>query len=221
MWNQSTSPLVEKSYMESNYFSIAIYHPLFPAICKAMLLQSHDSRDILLPQTCPDINSNHHQSLIWLKQLSHVKAGIFKYDIRQGDPFPLTFSFLGWSLILLTKAEEMGSLQGVRVAKGGPSISHLLFANNSFIFCNACIKEARGTKNLLKTTVIFQVNSLIFINLPSILVRGLAIRDANVLQRSSVWRLWTKMKSTLVIACPLKEIRIWALNLSQIKLKLE
>ena len=55
-------------------------------------------------------------------------------------------------------------------------------------FVMLALKKLEVLKIYWKTTVIFHSNLLIFINLPSILVRGLAIRDANVLQRSLVRR---------------------------------
>ena len=52
---------------------------------------------------------------------------------------------------MLTKAEEMGVIQGIRVARNASSISHLFFfADDCFIFCNAKLKEAREVKNLLE-----------------------------------------------------------------------
>lgn len=44
----------------------------------------------------------------------------------------------------------MGNIQGIRVARGATSISHLFFADDTFIFCNATPIEARETKNIVE-----------------------------------------------------------------------
>ena len=38
---------------------------------------------------------------------------------------------------MLNQAEARGELHGYRICRGAPSISHLLFANDSFLFVNA------------------------------------------------------------------------------------
>lgn len=35
---------------------------------------------------------------------------------------------------MLKKAEEEGNLNGIKVARGAPSISHLMFADDTLIF---------------------------------------------------------------------------------------
>ncbi|CAN1814975.1 Putative ribonuclease H protein At1g65750 [Linum perenne] len=70
--------------------------------------------------------------------------------LRQGCPLsPFLFLVCAEGLsALMRKAEVTGKLQGVRVCKGAPCISHLLFADDSFFFCRAEIDEARELKRV-------------------------------------------------------------------------
>lgn len=72
--------------------------------------------------------------------------------LRQGDLLsPYLFLLVAEGLShLLLDANSKGLLSGVRCANG-PSISHLLFANDSLIFCKADAKELVFLKSLLKT----------------------------------------------------------------------
>lgn len=73
--------------------------------------------------------------------------------LRQGDPLS-SYLFLicteGFSA-LLKKYESQGLLGGVRVARGAPRIFHMLFADDSYIFCKADTVEARRVCELLST----------------------------------------------------------------------
>lgn len=70
---------------------------------------------------------------------------------RQRDPLsPYLYIFgaevLSWMLI---KVESEGFIHGVKVARNAPSISHLYFADDSFLFCSAKVKEAREIKDIM------------------------------------------------------------------------
>ena len=57
--------------------------------------------------------------------------------LRQGDPLS-SYLFLLCAegfLALLEKSEHEGRLKGVVVCRSAPCISHLLFADNSLLFC--------------------------------------------------------------------------------------
>ena len=51
---------------------------------------------------------------------------------------------------MLKKAEAQNVIHGVRVYRGAPTVSHLLFANDSFLFFKAMEDERRALKDLLK-----------------------------------------------------------------------
>ena len=59
--------------------------------------------------------------------------------IRQGDPIsPYLFLFCSEGLSgVLRRATEVGSIHGYRICEAAPSISHLLFADDTIIFCGA------------------------------------------------------------------------------------
>ena len=59
--------------------------------------------------------------------------------LHQGDPFsPYLFllctkGFHG----LLKKAKDLGEIKGVSISHNGPKLTHLLFVDDSLIFCRA------------------------------------------------------------------------------------
>ena len=95
--------------------------------------------------------------------------------LRQGDPLsPYFFLFCAEGLTaLLRKAETNGIIRGVEASRGGPCISHLLFADDNLLFCRASVKEcqqvnsslnlyevASGQKiNIDKTSLFFSSNT--------------------------------------------------------------
>lgn len=56
--------------------------------------------------------------------------------LRQRDPLSQRLIILGAEVLshIFTKAEEIGSIQGVGVARNAPRISHLFFADDGFIY---------------------------------------------------------------------------------------
>ena len=73
--------------------------------------------------------------------------------IRQGDPLsPYLFILCVEGLsALIGDAERRGVITGTRICTSAPSISHLLFADDCFLFFRSCEQEASIMKNILTT----------------------------------------------------------------------
>ena len=73
--------------------------------------------------------------------------------LRQGDPLsPYLFILCAEGLsALIRKAERFGDLHGISICTNAPTISHLLFADDCFLFFRADEKEAQVMKNILHT----------------------------------------------------------------------
>ena len=71
--------------------------------------------------------------------------------LRQGDPLsPYLFLMVTEGLhVLFKKAEENENINGVSLCAAGPRVSHLLFANDSLVFCKATITECVQIQSLL------------------------------------------------------------------------
>ena len=72
--------------------------------------------------------------------------------LRQGDPIsPYLFLLCAEGLTAMLKKEEaLGNIKGVAVCRGAPRISHLLFADDSIVFCRASLDEANRVMKVLE-----------------------------------------------------------------------
>lgn len=72
--------------------------------------------------------------------------------LRQGDPIsPYLYILCVEGLSgLIRKHEETGLIHWCRIARGAPSITHLLFADDCYLFFKATQIEARTMKNILQ-----------------------------------------------------------------------
>jgi len=71
--------------------------------------------------------------------------------LRQGNPL-LSYLFIIYTeslSCLLKKYESKGELHGIKVCIGAPTLSHLLFADNCFLFCRANKEESTILKSIL------------------------------------------------------------------------
>ena len=71
--------------------------------------------------------------------------------LRQGDPLSQYLFLLITEGLhsLFKKAEEDGVIRGVSLCANGPRISHLLFADDSLVFCKATISECVQIQSVL------------------------------------------------------------------------
>lgn len=70
--------------------------------------------------------------------------------LRQGDPIsPYLFLLVaeGFSS-LLRRAERENLIHRVAIARGAPSVSHLFFADDSMLFCDASVRECTNLKGI-------------------------------------------------------------------------
>jgi len=72
--------------------------------------------------------------------------------IRQGDPLsPYLFIICSEVLSgLCLKAQQDGSLPGIRVSKGSPMINYLLFADDTMFFCRSDAKSCKALMTILQ-----------------------------------------------------------------------
>ncbi|GAU41436.1 hypothetical protein TSUD_98320 [Trifolium subterraneum] len=73
--------------------------------------------------------------------------------LRQGDPLsPYLFILVTECLTaLIHQAVGRGDLHGVRICRGAPEVSHLLFADDCFLFCRANVAEMNELMRILHT----------------------------------------------------------------------
>ena len=71
--------------------------------------------------------------------------------LQQGDPLsPYLFLLVTEGFhALLKKAESDGEIMGVSLCAARPHMSHLLFANDSLVFCRATISECVKIQSIL------------------------------------------------------------------------
>ena len=69
--------------------------------------------------------------------------------IRQGDPLS-PFLFLLCIEGLIKSAELKGDIHGFSLCRRGPKLTHLLFADDSLLFCRATVEECANVLNILE-----------------------------------------------------------------------
>ena len=79
--------------------------------------------------------------------LIHPQRGL-----RQGDPLsPYLFLLCAEGLhAIIQQAADSGSITGVSLCRAGPKVTHLLFADNSLLFCRANNQECNTILDLLE-----------------------------------------------------------------------
>lgn len=72
--------------------------------------------------------------------------------IRQGDPLsPYLFILCAEGMSAIIRKYELQKLiQGVKICRRAPVISHMLFDDDSYVFCKANVNEAGSMVSLLR-----------------------------------------------------------------------
>ncbi|GAU30590.1 hypothetical protein TSUD_392810 [Trifolium subterraneum] len=96
------------------------------------------------------VSSVNYSALVNFEKVGPIHPG---RGLRQGDPLsPYLFILVAEDLTsLIKKAVESGDLHGVKICRGAPSVSHLLFADDCFLFCRSNLDETRKLMEILKT----------------------------------------------------------------------
>ncbi|XP_022041105.1 uncharacterized mitochondrial protein AtMg01250-like [Helianthus annuus] len=99
--------------------------------------------------------------------------------MRQGDPIsPFIFLIVMEALsFLLDKAKEEGILKGISTPNDGPSISHLLFANDAIILGDW---SSENVLNVVRILRVFHMFSGLKINLSKSNLYGLGVEEGEV-----------------------------------------
>lgn len=116
-------------------------------IQEVLLKMGFDQHWIKLIMEC--ISSVEYKVLLNGQARGHI---IPERGLRQGDPLsPYLFILCTETLIAnIIKAEREKQLTGIKVARACPSISHLLFADDSLFFCKANKDECQTILKILK-----------------------------------------------------------------------
>ncbi|GAU25843.1 hypothetical protein TSUD_31070 [Trifolium subterraneum] len=96
------------------------------------------------------VSSVNYSVLMNSDRVSPISPG---RGLRQGDPLsPYLFILVTECLTaLIHQAIGRGDLHGVRICRGAPEVSHLLFADDCFLFCRANVAEVNELMRILHT----------------------------------------------------------------------
>lgn len=102
---------------------------------------------------CVDLIMAGVSSVFYSMLVNGVPSGFIKPSrgIHQGDPLsPYLFLLCTKGfLALLRNTAHNRDLHGVSISLNGSQITHLLFADDSLLFCNASLSECCVTKEIL------------------------------------------------------------------------
>ncbi|CAN1794473.1 Putative ribonuclease H protein At1g65750 [Linum perenne] len=95
------------------------------------------------------VSSVHYSVLI---NTSRSESFVPRRGLRQGCPLsPFLFLICAEGLsALVRQSVERNQMHGVRVCRGAPAVTHLLFADDSFFFFRAEVEEARRVKEIFQ-----------------------------------------------------------------------
>lgn len=112
----------------------------------SMLRMGFDTRWVNIIMMC--VSSVNYHVVVNDRQVGPIKPG---RGLRQGDILLLYLFILcaeGFSA-LIQNAVSNGHLHGSKICRRAPSISHLMFADDSILFCRATSTDSLALKSLL------------------------------------------------------------------------
>lgn len=115
----------------------------------------------------------------------HVGPVISGRGLRQGGPLsPYLFIICAEGLSsLIRQAEESETISGTSICRGAPLVSHLLFADDCFLFFKAEENQAQVMKNILN---VYEAASGQAISLPKFLIFCLQSTAFSILRRRKI-----------------------------------
>ncbi|KAK2365796.1 hypothetical protein QL285_079253 [Trifolium repens] len=116
---------------------------------KGMLVQlGFDDKWVQWMMLC--VSSVNYSVLVNFDRVGTIYPG---RGLRQGDPLsPYLFILVAQGLsALIHRSVAQGDMHGVKICRGAPVVSHLLFADDCFLFCRANIAESNQLLKILKT----------------------------------------------------------------------
>lgn len=76
----------------------------------------------------------------------------FYFILRRGHSLSPYLFIVGVGVLShLLLSDEEGLIHGFKVTRNAPSVSHLIFADDSFLFCKANLNEAREIRDILES----------------------------------------------------------------------
>ncbi|XP_058741502.1 uncharacterized protein LOC131613882 [Vicia villosa] len=96
------------------------------------------------------VTSVHYTVLVNSDQAGPIEPG---RGLRQGDPLsPYSIILVTEGLSkLMTTSVARGDVHGIQICRGAPTVSHLLFADDCFLFCRANLTEVRNIMKVIQT----------------------------------------------------------------------
>lgn len=143
--------------------------------------------------------------------------------LRQGDPLSLfLFNIAAEGLnVLLERAKDLGLIKGATIGSASLKLSHLQFADDTILFCDAKWEEIVNVKRILRC---FEIMSGLKINFHNSVVCGVGISDeiAQVFA-SKLYCLSKKLPLTylgLPLGANLRRMKTWQPVVEKVKAKL-
>lgn len=89
------------------------------------------------------VTSMHYNVLVNSESVGPIEPG---RGLRQGDPLsPYLFILISEGLSTLIKGlVDRGEIHSDQICRGAPSVSHLVFADDCFLFCRANLTEVHN-----------------------------------------------------------------------------